>query len=279
MLVKLPRLGGMLAAAAVGLAALQLPGPAFAESEPASAAPNPAVSAPHPAASAAEQGAFLDEEMEFGIELPPDPFEPANRKLFAFNQALDRFVFDPMVRGYRFVVPDPVRRSVRRAFVNLNAPAIVANDILQGRFVDAAETLGCFALNSTVGWAGLFDAAHEMGWEMQPADFGQTLALAGVGSGPYIVLPVLGPSTVRDGFGDVVDQLFHPLSYVVGFGPTWYFNSLVGGGTGLALLDGNVDQLHALRDSSVDFYAALRSAYLQNRTAQLRAEQRAPAKD
>jgi phospholipid-binding lipoprotein MlaA len=123
-----------------------------------------------------------------------------------------------------------------------------------------------------VGWAGLVDAAHEMGWEMRPADFGQTLARAGVGSGPYLVLPVLGPSTVRDGFGDVVDQLFHPLSYVFGPIPTWYFNGLLGGGTGLAKLDENVDHLRALRESSVDFYAALRSAYLQNRTAEVRAD-------
>jgi phospholipid-binding lipoprotein MlaA len=265
---------GRAVAAAAPLAVLSLPLPALGKGDgEARSLEPPAVAAPRPAMTDAAPDPLSAEDLDFGeAELPPDPFEPANRKLFAFNQGVERFVLDPMVRGYRFLVPEPARRSLRRAFENLNAPVIVVNDVLQGRFEDAAEAVGCFALNSTVGWAGLFDAAGEMGWEMRPADFGQTLARIGVGSGPYLVLPILGPSTVRDGFGDVVDQLFHPLSYVLGPGATWYLTGMVGGGTGLAKLDEARDQLQALRESSVDFYAALRSAYLQHRTAQLRAE-------
>jgi phospholipid-binding lipoprotein MlaA len=272
MRVRLPRRRGLAAIAALGAALVGVAPPAPAESEIALAALDTGASAQLPATAAPQTDPLFDEEAEFEVELPSDPFEPANRKLFAFNQALERYVFDPMLRGYRFVVPEPARRSLRRAFVNLNAPVIVANDVLQGRLFDAAEAFGCFALNSTVGWGGLFDAASEMGWEMRPADFGQTLAKVGVASGPYLVLPVFGPSTVRDGFGDVVDQLFHPLSYVFGPGPTWYFNTVIGGGSGLSKLDESHDQLRALRESSVDFYAALRSAYLQSRNAEVKAD-------
>ncbi len=273
MVVQLLRASGV-ATFAIALASLALPSPALGESEGAARALDlPAVGAARHSLEDAAPGALAGDQLDFGDqELPPDPFERANRKLFAFNELLDRFAFEPMLRGYRFLLPEEVRRSLSRAFVNLNAPVIVVNDVLQGRFLDAAEAVGCFALNSSVGWAGLFDAAREVGWEMRPADFGQTLAKAGVASGPYLVLPIFGPSTVRDGVGDVVDQLFHPLSYVLGPGPTLYFNGLVGGGVGLSKLDESADQLRALRESSVDFYAALRSAYLQHRTAQLRAD-------
>jgi phospholipid-binding lipoprotein MlaA len=195
-----------------------------------------------------------------------DPFENTNRRVFSFNRGVDRFFFEPVTRGYRFLVPDPARKGIRRVFLNLDSPRILINDLLQLRFEDAATTVGRLLLNSTLGVGGLLDAGEAAGLERHDSDFGQTLARYGVASGPYIVLPVFGPSTVRDGFGSVVDLAFQPLTYILGPGQL-LVHVYVNGGSGLTALDANYDKLEALEVSSVDFYAAMRSAYLQNRRA------------
>ena len=210
---------------------------------------------------------FFDDDFEFGGGAAPnDPFEGTNRALLSFNRGLSRRVFDPMVRGYRFVVPELARRGVHRIFVNLNAPSTLVNDLLQLCFKDAAQTLGRFVLNTALGFGGIFDVGIEAGWEHHEADFGQTLGRMGVGNGPYLVLPVFGPNTVRDGFGDVVDLFFQPLTYLVG--PAQ--NLVIGATGGFATLDAQDSALKALEESSVDYYAALRSAYLQSRAAHVR---------
>jgi phospholipid-binding lipoprotein MlaA len=207
---------------------------------------------------------LFDDEFGLGEDAAPnDPFERTNRALLGFNQGLSRFVFDPMIRGYRFVVPKPGRRAVRRMFLNFKAPATLVNDLLQLRIVDATQTVGRFVLNSTIGYAGIFDVAIEAGWEHHESDFGQTLGRYGVGAGPYLVLPLLGPSTIRDGFGGLVDLFFQPLSYFIGIAP----NLVIGASSGLSSLDAHDPALKALEESSVDFYAALRSAFLQSRAA------------
>src|SRR5262245_48166637 len=192
----------------------------------------------------------------------PDPLEPANRAFFGFNQKLDDWFWSPLTRAYRFVTPEPARRGIRRVFRNLNTPIFFVNNLLQLRLRDAGETLGAFALNSTLGIFGLLEPSKEAGWEPRPADFGQTLALVGVGNGPYLVMPIFGPTTVRDGLGSVADRFFQPLSYVIPIVP---IQLLWGGGAGLSLREESSDQLAALQKSSVDFYAVLRSAYMQNR--------------
>jgi len=145
------------------------------------------------------------------------------------------------------------------------------NDVLQLRFDDAGQTLGRFLLNSTVGMGGLFDAGIEAGWEWHDADFGQTLALYGAPSGPYLVLPVFGPTTLRDGFGDVVDRMFEPLTYVFGIGLLGSsIQVVVGTGTGITTYEAHADELEQLEEGSIDFYAALRSVYLQSREAEIR---------
>lgn len=210
--------------------------------------------------------ALLDDSDDY--ELPPaprDPLEPMNRAFFSLNQHLDRWFWQPLTDAYRFVTPEPARRGVRRALHNLNSPVFFVNDLLQLRFADAAETFGAFGLNSTLGVLGLFEPAREAGWEARPADFGQTLALTGIPSGPYVVVPILGPTTVRDGLGSAVDRFFQPLTYVLGFGT----QILWGGGEGLSTREEVSDQLAELERSSVDFYAAMRSVYLQNRDGEV----------
>jgi len=216
------------------------------------------------AALDAEYGDLFADDFEFGEQTAPnDPFEGANRALLTFNRELGHYVFDPMVRGYRFAVPEPARRGIHRAFANLRAPSTFVNDLLQLRFKDAGQTLGRFVLNTTLGMAGFFDVGIEAGWQHHEADFGQTLGRMGVGSGPYLMLPVFGPNTFRDGFGGVVDLFFQPLTYLMG--PVE--SIVIGAGSGFSTLDARDAGLKALEESSVDFYAALRSAYLQNRAA------------
>jgi phospholipid-binding lipoprotein MlaA len=214
----------------------------------------------------------------------PDPFESVNRVTFAFNRQVDRWVFDPITRAYRFVVPAPARRAVRRAFVNLDAPVTFVNDVLQLEPRDAAVTVARFVVNTTVGIGGLFDVAgeyaHLPGHE---SDFGQTLALSGLPSGPYLIIPVLGPNSARDTTGYLVDFLFRPTTYLLtpggavvlsGFvnpGGEFLFTTLFEGSTELAegftTREASGEALHALEASSVDYYAALKNAYYQNRTA------------
>jgi len=201
------------------------------------------------------------------LEVPEaDPLEEMNRAVFGFNERVDRFVVDPVGRAYGWVVPDPAERAVLRFFANLNSPAILLNDILQLEAKRAGVTLSRFVINTTAGVGGLFDVADSVGLDAHHADFGQTMARAGLGSGPYLVIPMLGPSTARDAFGSAVDLLFRPHLYVLG--PVQFL--LVGSGNGFVARESYIDELEALRDSSVDFYATMRNLYFQRRAEQLR---------
>jgi len=220
----------------------------------------------------AEEVVPADGDGDFSEEYPaelgasvPDPIEPLNRKFFNFNDQVDQHLLLPMTKAYQFVLPSPVRASIRRTFRNLRSPVYFVNNLLQLRFRDAAETLAGFALNSTAGFAGLFDPGSEVGWEQHPADFGQTLGVFGVQSGPYLVIPLLGPSTVRDSFGDLVDRAFDPLTYLFGMGELIF----IGGSSGFVTREANSKAIEALRGSSVDYYAAMRSAFTQNRESRI----------
>jgi phospholipid-binding lipoprotein MlaA len=208
---------------------------------------------------------YGDEDEIEDVESIPDPLEPMNRVIFRFNRSVDWAILDPLTTGYRFIVPAPARRGIQRAFHNLNSPVIFGNLLLQGRGREAARTAGRFAVHTTLGAVGVFDYAGDvMGWERTDADFGQTLALYGVGTGPYLVVPLFGPSSCRDAFGNVIDQVMDPLTYFVApLQLQW--SLLFGGSQGLAYREANVDALEALQEASVDFYAALRSAYAQAR--------------
>ena len=230
---------------------------------------------PAPAAdSAAAPGddPLFDEDEDFDLledASNRDPFEGLNRDVFTFNRTVDRYVFDPVTRGYQFAIPAPGRHAVYRAFQNLDSPMILANHMAQFRVHDAASTLTRFVINSSIGVVGLFDPAASY-FEVYriEGDFGQTLARYGTPSGPFLMLPVFGPSTVRDVVGDVVDIMADPISYLLG--PWRWWTLVLGGGEGLTTLEAHIDDREELEKGSVDYYSALRSAYLQSRDAMVR---------
>ncbi len=145
---------------------------------------------------------------------PDDPWEGFNRGVFAFNETLDRYALKPAAQGYRFVTPDPVETGVGNFFSNLGEIGTTLNSLLQAKPGNAGIATGRFLINSTVGVLGFFDVASHLDLVGREEDFGQTLAVWGVGEGPYVVLPLLGPSTVRDAAGIPVDAYADPLTYV-----------------------------------------------------------------
>lgn len=140
-----------------------------------------------------------------------DPFERVNRVMFKFNVKVDKYVAKPIAKGYRRVIPRPVRRGVSNFFSNLREPIVILNDLLQAKFKQAGSDLGRFLMNSTVGLYGLLNVASKAGLEKHDEDFGQTLGKWGVKDGPYLVLPFFGPSGLRDGFGLAADAQVDPV--------------------------------------------------------------------
>ncbi len=140
-----------------------------------------------------------------------DPLEPMNRGIYAVNNTLDRFILRPVAKGYDTVMPRWIKFAVTNFFYNLEQPIYVANHLLQGKFLGAARQTGRFVINSTLGLAGIIDAAKDANLPREAEDFGQTLAVWGVGGGPFLMLPVLGPSNFRDGVGKLADAQIDPL--------------------------------------------------------------------
>jgi phospholipid-binding lipoprotein MlaA len=191
---------------------------------------------------------------------PRDPFERFNRSSFAFNDALDRAVAKPVAKAYKKVTPRVVRTGVSNFVSNLGTLTTVANDVLQGKVRQAGHDSGRFLLNSTLGLAGLFDPASAAGIERGDEDFGQTLGKWGVKSGPYLMLPFLGPSTVRDVLGRLPDQYTYPVNYLEDDSTRY----LIRGVEFLDLRAGLLD-LDAQLERSYDKYAFVRNAWLQRR--------------
>ena len=239
--------------------------PAFASPDQAEAAPEPATLEPDPLYDDDFDQEFEDESARRNNPTRRDSIEGFNRAMFAMNEGIDLLVWRPATWIYRHAVPGQARRGIHRVFLNINSPSILINKLLQGKFKDAGKVFGRLLLNSTVGWGGLFDPAVEAGWEYQRADFGQSLAYAGVPSGGYVVLPFFGPSNYRDGFGTIADQFMQPTLYFLGPWP----HIFVGTGFGFVVRESLSDEIQALRDSSIDYYSALRSVYWQHREAEL----------
>lgn len=187
-----------------------------------------------------------------------DPWESINRPIFTFNDTLDRWALKPLAQGYRYVTPQSVEDSINNLFGNLGEPCNLANNLLQGKVHAAGVDTARFLFNTTLGGLGLFDVATHFGLSRSDEDFGQTLGHWGLGSGPYIVLPLLGPSTPRDTAGLVADSLY---SYSQAIDDIPARNST----RALEVIELRAGLLPAERVISGDKYIFVRNAYLQNR--------------
>jgi phospholipid-binding lipoprotein MlaA len=190
-----------------------------------------------------------------------DPWEAFNSKAFEFNRRMDTYALKPVAKGWKTVVPAPAQAMIANVFDHVNVVPRLVNNVLQGNWNGAERELSRFLLNSTAGVGGLFDPATDSHITKSPADFGQTLGKWGIGPGPYLVLPFMGPLTVRDGIGKLVDRAIDPLSYVVPLIPA------------LSLTAGKRINERALSyelfldfdNSVIDAYSAVRDGYLQRR--------------
>lgn len=202
-----------------------------------------------PVADSAEQGTY-------------DPLERVNRVIYKFNDRVDRAILKPVAKGYDAITPNVVQHSIRSFFSNLLSPTVVVNDVLQGKFRQSAADTGRFLVNTTVGIAGLFDVARHMGLKPHDEDFGQTLGVWGVGEGPYLVWPILGPKNLRDSFGWFGDFATNPVTYVNDSTDQWglWALNLVDTRAGLLGVSDILDQA-----AGQDEYLFVREAYRQRR--------------
>lgn len=195
-----------------------------------------------------------------------DPWEGFNRDLYAVHDAIDQAVLEPVARGYRAILPNPAREGVRNFLRNLRGPVIFANDVLQAEPGRAGTTAARFGINTTIGVLGIFDPATSFGLERHDEDFGQTLAVWGVGDGPYIFVPVLGPTNLRDGVGRVVDVAFDPLTWAEDVETFRISRSVVGG---VDTREGLLDAVDDIRNTSIDPYVTYRTTYGTLRQGQI----------
>jgi len=226
-----------------------------------------AIAALGPALAAEDLGTLVDampgegSSLEDDDALVWDPFEPVNRGIWAFNDTLDAYLLEPVAIGWDFVLPRRVQLCVNNFFSHLLLPVRIANDLFQLKPVKALEDGGRFVVNTLVGVGGLFDPASAGGIPRHDEDFGQTLGHWGVPPGPYLVLPVLGPSNPRDGVGLAVDSAMAVQSFFVSL-PIL---------AGAAVLDAvntrslTIEEVRAEREAAFDFYVAVRAAYTQYR--------------
>jgi phospholipid-binding lipoprotein MlaA len=209
-----------------------------------------------------------------------DPLEPMNRTIFDANLFLDRILIKPVSQGYRTVVPEFARDSIRNFLHNLGEPVIFANDMFQGEWQAANDSAARFIINSTWGLGGILDFAGDHGVERQSGDFGQTLYRWGSPEGFYLVLPVFGPSNPRDAIGMGIDGLMDPFGYLAGaYGAA--NDATIGrmAASGVDLRSRNIETFDDLQRNAIDFYAQMRSLYRQHRANELRHGRPAPLRD
>lgn len=214
--------------------------------------------------------ATADRGGDYNVSGYKDPFEQTNRAIFKFNDTLDQAIGKPVAEAYDKVVPSPVKKGISNVLKNLKGPISVVNQLLQGDVEGFANDTVRFLVNSTFGLAGVLDIATEAGLDDEPEDFGQTLAVWGVDDGPYVVLPILGPASLRDQFGMAVDSIADPVRlYAFNKDEEMFYY----GRSVMSALDKRVellDTLEDLRENSLDYYAAFRSAQYQNRQSYIR---------
>lgn len=218
----------------------------------------------------------------------PDPWEPMNRGVFAFNEKIDSYALDPLAMAWDYVIPEIAQSGLRNFFENLRIPTVFVNDLLQGKPEAAVFDVLRLVYNSIFGLAGFIDVASMAGIPKSDEDFGQTLAVWGVPAGPYVMMPLLGPYTVRSGIGDLAEATATAYAY---FNPLWVEvahlseleNLAVSVGTkGLDLVNLRafyLEEIAANRDDAFDYYVFIRNAYLQNRRARVLDESAVVAED
>lgn len=197
-----------------------------------------------------------------------DPYEPANRKVHAFNRSVDKALVRPVAKGYTSVVPDDIEDTVGNFSSNLGQPSVAVNSLLQGDLRGFGLSSARFLINSTLGLGGLVNAAGEFGVEDHDTDFGETLHVWGAGEGAYVELPLFGPSTQRDAVGKVVDLFTNPLSYVLDE-PESYYSPAARIASGLGTRGRFSDTIDSVLYDSADSYAQARLIYMQNRRFEL----------
>ncbi|WP_176593862.1 VacJ family lipoprotein [Sphingobium sp. EM0848] len=229
-----------------------------------------AVVVPADAASSPVMTGAKDEIGADEVKVEKDPLEGFNRAMFGVHQTVDKAILRPVAMGYKKVVPKPIRSGARNAISNLSEPFIFVNFLLQGKPGKAVETFARFIVNSTLGIAGLFDIAKRKDFNLphRANGFGTTLAIYGVKAGPYLFLPLIGPTTLRDVLGKPADDGLLPLAVGRPFS-TWEYQLSTGLVGGLDMRAEADPELRALFGDAVDPYATLRSVYLQNRAAEI----------
>ncbi|HMO02076.1 MAG TPA: VacJ family lipoprotein [Oligoflexia bacterium] len=205
-----------------------------------------------------------------GSQLVSDPIEPVNRAIFWFNNKVDLNIIEPVAKGYNYVAPNPIQTGVRNFFDNLKFPRYFVSDLVKLDFGGALRQTGRFLINSTVGLLGLVDVAKHFELERNPNDFGLAFAHHGAGSGPYLVLPLLGPSNLRDAIGTVFDLLFDPIFFIGLTNQPLEIDSWLLTGIGaLNTIQTRADLIEAIntaRESSLDYYMFMQGAYSQYRS-------------
>jgi phospholipid-binding lipoprotein MlaA len=208
----------------------------------------------------------------------PDPLERMNRGTFAFNEGLDRYALEPIATAWDFVIPGPIQDGIQNFFRNLDMPIVIANEILQLKPVRVVEDVARFFFNSTLGLGGFIDVASRVGIPDNDEDFGQTLGYWGVPPGPYLVVPILGPYTLRDGIGEIADTTAGAYAYmnffwfdVVGLN-NWETTGASIGTYGFRMVNLRaiyLEEIENSRKDAFDYYAFVRNAYLSNRRARV----------
>ena len=197
-----------------------------------------------------------------------DPWEPFNERMFEVNRRLDRYILKPVAKAYNFITPDELQIMISNGFDNISFPPRFVNSLLQGKWRGATREIGRFLINSTIGVGGLFDPAKDVfGLVKSREDFGQTLGFYGVGPGPFLIMPLMEPMTVRDGVGKFVDSAMDPLAYYLPF-----FWDRLGMKIGDTINERslNLELFQGFEESVIDLYSAVRHGYLQRREKLIR---------
>lgn len=203
-----------------------------------------------------------------GDDRDQDPWEGFNDAMFTFNkQVFDRFILKPVATGWDFILPDAAQRSIKNAMDNLSFPRRLVNNLLQAKIGGVGREVARFTINTTIGFVGFFDVAKDaFGIQQSDEDTGQTFGVWGIGPGPYLVLPLLPPLTVRDGIGLIFDTAMNPMSYFIPF----YATAAIYATNIVNERSLNLDKFERVEESVVDLYSAVRNAYLQRRAAAIK---------